>query len=44
MCLKKSFEDNCQSMITQKHLEELTYEVISTAIEVHKQIGRDLQE
>lgn len=31
-------------MITQKYLDELTYEVIGAAIEVHKQMGRGLLE
>ena len=31
-------------MITQKYLDELTYEVIGSAIEVHKTIGRGLLE
>jgi GxxExxY protein len=31
-------------MITQKHLDELTYEVIGPAIEVHKIMGRGLLE
>jgi GxxExxY protein len=31
-------------MITQKYLDELTYEVIGAAIEVHKTIGRGLLE
>ena len=31
-------------MITQKYLDELTYEVIGSAIEVHKNIGRGLLE
>jgi GxxExxY protein len=31
-------------MITQKYLDELTYEVIGSAIEVHKTMGRGLLE
>lgn len=31
-------------MITQKYLDELTYEVIGAAIEVHKTMGRGLLE
>jgi len=31
-------------MITQKYLDELTYEVIGSAIEVHKSLGRGLLE
>ncbi|MDP1747391.1 MAG: GxxExxY protein [Bacteroidota bacterium] len=31
-------------MITQKHLDELTYEVVGAAIEVHKIMGRGLLE
>lgn len=31
-------------MITQKHLDDLTYEVIGSAIEVHKALGRGLLE
>jgi GxxExxY protein len=31
-------------MVTQKHLDELTYEVIGSAIEVHKIMGRGLLE
>lgn len=31
-------------MITQKYLNELTFEVIGAAIEVHKAIGRGLLE
>ena len=31
-------------MITQKYLDELTYEIIGSAIEVHKVIGRGLLE
>ena len=31
-------------MITQKYLDELTYEVIGAAIEVHKIVGRGLLE
>ena len=31
-------------MITQKYLDELTYEVLGAAIEVHKTIGRGLLE
>ena len=31
-------------MITQKYLDELTYEIIGSAIEVHKSIGRGLLE
>ena len=31
-------------MITQKYLDELTYEVIGAAIEVHKIMGRGLLE
>lgn len=31
-------------MITQKYLDELTYEVVSAAIEVHKETGRGLLE
>jgi GxxExxY protein len=31
-------------MITQKHLDELTYEIIGSAIEVHKIMGRGLLE
>ncbi len=31
-------------MITQKYLDELTYEVIGSAIEVHKFMGRGLLE
>ena len=31
-------------MITQKYLDELTYEVVGAAIEVHKTIGRGLLE
>ncbi len=29
-------------MVTQKYLDQLTYEVIGSAIEVHKIIGRGL--
>ena len=32
------------TMITQKYLDELTYEVIGSAIEVHKIMGRGLLE
>ena len=31
-------------MITQKYLDELTYEVVGSAIEVHKIMGRGLLE
>ena len=31
-------------MITQKYLDDLTYEIIGSAIEVHKTIGRGLLE
>ena len=31
-------------MVTKKHLNELTYEVIESAIEVHKYLGRGLLE
>ncbi len=31
-------------MITQKYLDDLTYEVIGSAIEVHKSLGRGLLE
>ena len=31
-------------MITQKYLNELTYEVVGAAIEVHKEMGRGLLE
>lgn len=31
-------------MITQKYLDELTYEIIGSAIEVHKTMGRGLLE
>lgn len=31
-------------MITQKYLDELTYEIIGSAIEVHKAMGRGLLE
>ena len=31
-------------MITQKYLDELTYQVIGSAIEVHKSLGRGLLE
>ena len=31
-------------MITQKYLDELTYEIIGSAIEVHKIIGKGLLE
>lgn len=31
-------------MVTKKHLNELTYEVIGSAIEVHKYLGRGLLE
>jgi GxxExxY protein len=31
-------------MITQKYLDELTYEVVGAAIEVHKAMGRGLLE
>ena len=31
-------------MVTQKHLDELTYQVIGSAIEVHKIMGRGLLE
>ena len=31
-------------MITQKHLDDLTYEVVGSAIEVHKTLGRGLLE
>ncbi len=31
-------------MITQKYLDELTYELIGSAIEVHKIMGRGLLE
>ena len=31
-------------MITKKHLDELTYEIIGSAIEVHKTVGRGLLE
>ena len=31
-------------MITQKHLDELTYEIVGSAIEVHKIMGRGLLE
>jgi GxxExxY protein len=31
-------------MITQKHLDDLTYEIIGSAIEVHKTVGRGLLE
>lgn len=31
-------------MLTQKYLDDLTYEVIGAAIEVHKQLGRGLLE
>ena len=31
-------------MITQKYLDELTYEIIGSAIEVHKIMGRGLLE
>lgn len=31
-------------MITQKYLDELTYEVIGASIEVHKIIGKGLLE
>lgn len=31
-------------MITQKYLDELTYEIIGSAIEVHKVMGRGLLE
>jgi GxxExxY protein len=31
-------------MITQKYLDDLTYEIIGSAIEVHKNIGRGLLE
>ena len=32
------------NMITQKYLDELTYEIIGSAIEVHKIMGRGLLE
>ena len=31
-------------MLTKKYLDDLTYEVIGSAIEVHKQLGRGLLE
>jgi GxxExxY protein len=31
-------------MITQKHLDELTYEIVGSSIEVHKIMGRGLLE
>ena len=31
-------------MVTQKYLDDLTYEIIGSAIEVHKNIGRGLLE
>lgn len=31
-------------MVTQKYLDDLTYEVIGSAIEVHKTMGRGLLE
>ena len=31
-------------MITQKYLDDLTYEIIGSAIEVHKNMGRGLLE
>lgn len=31
-------------MITQKYLDDLTYEIIGSAIEVHKTVGRGLLE
>lgn len=31
-------------MITQKYLDDLTYEIIGAAIEVHKFLGRGLLE
>lgn len=31
-------------IITQKYLDDLTYEVVGSAIEVHKTIGRGLLE
>ena len=31
-------------MITKKYLDELTYEIIGSAIEVHKSMGRGLLE
>ncbi len=31
-------------MITQKHLDELTYEIVGAAIDVHKIMGRGLLE
>lgn len=33
-----------KEMITQKYLDDLTYEVIGSAIEVHKTLGRGLLE
>ena len=38
MCLKN------KKMVTQKYLDDLTYEVIGSAIEVHKTLGRGLLE
>lgn len=35
---------NIENMITQKYLDELTYEIIGSAIEVHKHMGRGLVE
>jgi GxxExxY protein len=31
-------------MVTQKYLDELTYEIVGAAIEVHKEMGRGLLE
>jgi GxxExxY protein len=31
-------------IVTQKYLDELTYEIVGSAIEVHKEMGRGLLE